>query len=109
MSYLNFYRIYLTIVIFVCRGLIAGVFQALFVYTPEVYPTKVRALGLGTGSTFGRIGGIMVPYIAQVCTCGVVYVGGRVGVGVGVGVGVFMLSLVCGGGAYLHMTFILFV
>lgn len=59
-------RIYLTIIIFVCRGLIAGIFQALFVYTPEVYPTKVRALGLGTSSTFGRIGGIVVPYIAQV-------------------------------------------
>ena len=40
-------------------------------YTPEVYPTKVRALGLGTGSTFGRIGGIVVPYIAQVCHVGV--------------------------------------
>ena len=36
-------------------------------YTPEVYPTKVRALGLGASSTFGRIGGIVVPYIAQVC------------------------------------------
>ena len=75
MRYFNFYRIYLTVVIFVCRGLIAGIFQALFVYTPEVYPTKVRAVGLGTSSTFGRIGGIVVPYIAQVCPCGVGYVG----------------------------------
>ena len=35
-------------------------------YTPEVYPTRVRALGLGMSSTVGRIGGIISPYIAQV-------------------------------------------
>ena len=60
------YRIWLTVFLFVCRALIAGAFQALYVYTPEVYPTRVRALGLGISSTVGRIGGIISPYIAQV-------------------------------------------
>ena len=60
------FRIWLTVFLFVCRALIAGAFQALYVYTPEVYPTRVRALGLGMSSTVGRIGGIISPYIAQV-------------------------------------------
>ena len=60
-------RIWLTVFLFVCRALIAGSFQALYVYTPEVYPTRVRALGVGVSSTIGRIGGIISPYIAQVC------------------------------------------
>lgn len=59
-------RIVLTIFIFLCRGLATGIFQALFVYTPEVYPTSVRAFGLGASSTVGRFGGIVSPYIAQV-------------------------------------------
>ena len=44
----------------------AGAFLAVFVYTPEVYPTKIRALGLATSSSLGRIGGMVSPYIAQV-------------------------------------------
>jgi MFS family permease len=59
-------RIVLIVFIFVCRGLISGVYQVLFVYTPEVYPTKIRALGLGMCVTAGRIGAITSPFIAQV-------------------------------------------
>jgi MFS family permease len=58
-------RIVLTIILFICRGLIAGIFQAVYVYTPEVYSTTVRGLGLGLSSTFGRIGGVIIPYVAQ--------------------------------------------
>lgn len=32
----NFSRIFLTITLFIARGIIAGVFQAAYVYTPEV-------------------------------------------------------------------------
>ena len=66
-AYSSLYRIVLTIILFVCRGIMGGVFQAIFVYTPEVYSTTVRGLGLGISSTFGRIGGILVPYVALVC------------------------------------------
>ncbi|GMR50738.1 hypothetical protein PMAYCL1PPCAC_20933, partial [Pristionchus mayeri] len=53
-------------ILFVARAFIAGAFQAVYVYTPEVYPTPMRALGIGTASAFGRIGAIITPYVAQV-------------------------------------------
>ena len=43
-----------------------GVFQAVYVYTPEVYPTKVRALALGFHTAAARLGAIITPYVAQV-------------------------------------------
>ena len=33
--------------IFLIRALATGAFQTVYVYTPEVYPTSVRATGLG--------------------------------------------------------------
>ncbi|XP_066597777.1 synaptic vesicle 2-related protein isoform X2 [Prorops nasuta] len=39
-------RTALTIGIFLARGLIAGVFQAAYVYTPELYPTHLRSVGV---------------------------------------------------------------
>ena len=59
-------RTFLTIILFVCRGLIAGSFQGIYVYTPEVYPTTVRGMGLGIASSCGRVGGMIIPFIAQV-------------------------------------------
>ena len=35
-------------------------------YTPEVYPTSVRATGIGMSSSAARIGGLATPYVAQV-------------------------------------------
>lgn len=59
-------RAALTIAIFLARGLIAGVFQAAYVYTPEVYPTHLRSVGVSACSAMARIGAMVTPYIAQV-------------------------------------------
>ncbi|XP_063769331.1 synaptic vesicle 2-related protein isoform X2 [Pseudophryne corroboree] len=56
----------LTVLLFVARAFISGGFQAAYVYTPEVYPTATRALGLGTCSGMARVGALITPFIAQV-------------------------------------------
>lgn len=56
----------MTFFLFAARGLISGAFQAAYVYTPEVYPTANRALGLGCCSGMARVGAIITPFIAQV-------------------------------------------
>jgi putative MFS transporter len=38
-----------------------GTYAGLYAYTPEVFPTWVRATGMGLSSAFGRIGGILAP------------------------------------------------
>ncbi|MFD0118861.1 MFS transporter [Streptomyces sp. NPDC058320] len=45
-----------------------GTHAALYAYSPEVYPTAIRATGTGAASAFGRIGGIAAPI-----TIGVLY------------------------------------
>lgn len=40
-----------------------GMWSALYAYTPEVFPTRFRATGCGTASTFGRVGAILGPLI----------------------------------------------
>ncbi|OWV06800.1 MFS transporter [Micromonospora wenchangensis] len=40
-----------------------GVYAAIYAYTPELYPTAVRARGMGTASAVGRIGGISAPIL----------------------------------------------
>ncbi|XP_015221729.1 synaptic vesicle 2-related protein isoform X1 [Lepisosteus oculatus] len=59
-------RTALTVFIFIARAFIAGGFQAAYVYTPEVYPTATRALGLGTSSGMARVGALITPFISQV-------------------------------------------
>ncbi|MEV0598453.1 MFS transporter [Streptomyces sp. NPDC050315] len=39
-----------------------GVYALLYTYTPETYPTEIRATGQGTASAFGRLGGIVAPF-----------------------------------------------
>ncbi|EDV19396.1 uncharacterized protein TRIADDRAFT_33661 [Trichoplax adhaerens] len=45
---------------------ISIVYLLCYVYSPEVYPTKFRAVGIGTANAVGRIGAILSPFIAQV-------------------------------------------
>ena len=56
----------ITFFLFIIRAFSSGVFKAVNVYTPEVYPTKSRALGLGVCNTASRVGGMITPVIAQV-------------------------------------------
>ncbi|KAM4634747.1 synaptic vesicle 2-related protein-like [Polymixia lowei] len=59
-------RTALTVFIFIARAFITGGFQVVYVYTPEVFPTETRALGLGTSSGMGRVGALLTPFVAQV-------------------------------------------
>jgi hypothetical protein len=56
----------LTVMLFVARGIISGVFQAAYVYTPEVYPTYLRSVGIGVCSGMARLGAMITPFVAQV-------------------------------------------
>ncbi|KZL91038.1 putative niacin/nicotinamide transporter NaiP [Clostridium magnum DSM 2767] len=40
-----------------------GAWGAVYAYTPEVYPTRVRGSGTGWAAAIGRIGAITAPYI----------------------------------------------
>ncbi|XP_060085898.1 organic cation transporter protein-like [Ylistrum balloti] len=41
---------------------IAGSFSTLFLFTPELYPTNLRNVGIGFASAAGRIGGMLAPF-----------------------------------------------
>ncbi|CAE6763958.1 Putative niacin/nicotinamide transporter NaiP [Paraburkholderia aspalathi] len=40
-----------------------GAFAGVYAYTPEVFPTAVRATGTGSSSSFGRIGSVSAPIL----------------------------------------------
>jgi len=52
--------------LFIGRAMADGVFQVLFVYTAEVYPTQFRGLAVGLGSSCSRLGALSTPFVAQV-------------------------------------------
>ena len=54
----------LTVFAVIARGAINGAFAITYVYTPEVYPTVVRALALGTCSGVGRIAGMITSFVS---------------------------------------------
>ncbi|XP_055998240.1 organic cation/carnitine transporter 2-like [Ostrea edulis] len=47
---------------FVGKMAITGSFSTLFLYTPELYPTNLRNVGIGFSSSFSRIGAIVSPF-----------------------------------------------
>ena len=57
-----------TLFLFVIRAFATGVFQAVYVYTPEVYATNIRASALGVHTAAARIGALLTPFNAQVRT-----------------------------------------
>ncbi|KAM3925633.1 putative transporter SVOPL [Leptodactylus fuscus] len=55
------------IAIFFClRALVSANFNTIYIYTAEVYPTVMRAIGMGTAGSLCRIGAMAAPFIAQV-------------------------------------------
>ncbi|XP_042903267.1 synaptic vesicle 2-related protein isoform X2 [Parasteatoda tepidariorum] len=63
---LRTHKIIILLVLFGARAILLAVFQLIYIMTTELFPTTFRALAMGTGSSFCRLGGIMVPYVAQV-------------------------------------------
>uniref|UniRef100_A0A0K8V205 Synaptic vesicle 2-related protein n=2 Tax=Bactrocera latifrons TaxID=174628 RepID=A0A0K8V205_BACLA len=59
-------RIYTTSVLFLARGVISGLFQAAYIYTPDIYPNNLRSLGVGGCSTIARLGAMATPFVSQV-------------------------------------------
>lgn len=47
------------------KFLISMTFAIAYLYTAELFPTKVRNVAVGTASTFARIGSISAPYIVD--------------------------------------------
>ncbi|XP_027429630.1 putative transporter SVOPL isoform X3 [Zalophus californianus] len=56
----------LTGFLFMLRALVAANFNTIYIYTAEVYPTMIRALGMGTGGSLCRIGAMVAPFTSQV-------------------------------------------
>ncbi|XP_030388275.1 synaptic vesicle 2-related protein [Scaptodrosophila lebanonensis] len=55
-----------SVTLFIARGSISGVFQAIYIYTPEVYPAPLRSIGVGGCSVLARLGAMITPFVAQV-------------------------------------------
>lgn len=43
-----------------------GAWGCVYSYTPELYPTSIRGLGVGWAAAFGRIGALIAPFIVPV-------------------------------------------
>lgn len=43
-----------------------GAWGVIYTYTPEMYPTSIRALGSGWAAGFGRIGGMLAPMLVGI-------------------------------------------
>ncbi|MGW7680954.1 MFS transporter [Kribbella sp. NPDC054772] len=52
-----------------------GTYAGLYAYTPEVYPTAIRATGMGTASAVGRLGGISAPILIGVLFTSIGFLG----------------------------------
>lgn len=50
--------------VFATRMFAYGAFIALFIYTPEIYPTKIRSFAFGIFNALSRLGGLVSPFVA---------------------------------------------
>ncbi|XP_065902879.1 synaptic vesicle 2-related protein-like isoform X2 [Dysidea avara] len=80
----------LTVFLAGIRGLAAGFFMSVYLYTPEVYPTAIRAFGLSLCSAMSRMGGMTAPFIAQT----IVPYNENIAIGLCLGLGV-LASIAC--------------
>ncbi|EIE20417.1 MFS general substrate transporter [Coccomyxa subellipsoidea C-169] len=53
-----------TALLFIGRACSMGSYAILYVYTPEVFPTRVRTFGLGVNNAMSRIGALVSPFLA---------------------------------------------
>ena len=44
--------------LFVSRGIVDGLLLAVWVYVPEIYPTRVRNVAVGSINTAGKLGAV---------------------------------------------------
>jgi MFS family permease len=56
----------MTIFAVITRLSVNGSFGVIYVFTPELFPTVMRGIGMGACTCFSRIGGIITPYVATV-------------------------------------------
>ncbi|NWH56710.1 SVOP protein, partial [Geococcyx californianus] len=52
--------------LFMLRALVSANFNTIYIYTAEVYPTTLRALGMGISGSLCRVGAMVAPFISQV-------------------------------------------
>ena len=74
-------------VLFILRSIGLSSLESLLVYTPEFYPTEIRALSTGMGSMFSRVATMLSPYVSEVLVSKSLYYG----IGIYAGIG-FLLS-----------------
>jgi putative MFS transporter len=51
---------------FIMQTFIGGIWCSLYAYTPELYPTHLRATGAGSASAAGRLGALLGPWLVGV-------------------------------------------
>jgi hypothetical protein len=65
---------WLTVLSLTARFCVSGVYNVIYTYSTEVYPTVVRSNGLGFNSVCGRIGGMVFPFILEILHESITYV-----------------------------------
>lgn len=61
-------RLWTTFILFGVRCFAAVADVGGYIYTPEVYPTEIRGIALGSCSAVSRIGAMLTPFVSQVLT-----------------------------------------
>ncbi|GBN90340.1 Synaptic vesicle 2-related protein [Araneus ventricosus] len=59
------YHMVSNVLLFLGRANLVAVFQLIFIMTTEAFPTTLRAIAMGSGSSLARFGGAIVPFAAQ--------------------------------------------
>ena len=63
--FLCLHRTGATVLLMAIRCMLVAYAAAVYTYTPEAYPTSIRAIGMGSGYVFGRIGMLAAPFVGE--------------------------------------------